>query len=351
MPGVLGDLLREESEARALGQRGRAVFAEQAGATGRTVEVLAGADGAGRATSGGDDSSPIGLLRPLAPLYGAAVAWKRRLYARGAWRSEALEGAVISVGSLSAGGAGKTPMVLLLAEMLGRRGYAVRILTRGYGRGSGAVERVDPAGDAWRGMGMSRCCWRGGRGCRCMWARTAVEAGRMAAGDACGRGRGVPAGRWISASAAAAGSGCGFADAPRMWRTCCCRRAICGSRSADVAGGGRGGGAGGGGGGAGGLCEGDVGRGGTAADVEDTADGCTGGRRARRSGRRRPLVFCGVARPEGFFAMLEAEGIEAAGRVRFPDHHAFGERDVTRLVAEQSGARERMDSVRRRRMR
>ncbi len=54
---------------------------------------------------------------------------------------------VISVGSVSAGGAGKTPVALMLAEMLERGGFAVRILTRGYGRRSTGVERVAPAGD------------------------------------------------------------------------------------------------------------------------------------------------------------------------------------------------------------
>jgi tetraacyldisaccharide 4'-kinase len=63
-----------------------------------------------------------------------------------------LQNTVISVGSVSAGGAGKTPVVLMLTEMLRHRGYAVRILTRGYGRGSVAVERVEPFDDAnWLG--------------------------------------------------------------------------------------------------------------------------------------------------------------------------------------------------------
>jgi tetraacyldisaccharide 4'-kinase len=59
-----------------------------------------------------------------------------------------LDSPVISVGSCSVGGAGKTPMVLLLAQILKKRGYEVSILTRGYGRHSRGVERVNPAGDA-----------------------------------------------------------------------------------------------------------------------------------------------------------------------------------------------------------
>ncbi len=61
--------------------------------------------------------------------------------------SKQLGNPVISVGSVSAGGAGKTPVVLMLTEMLVRGGFAVKILTRGYGRRSKGVERVAPTGD------------------------------------------------------------------------------------------------------------------------------------------------------------------------------------------------------------
>jgi tetraacyldisaccharide 4'-kinase len=92
------------------------------------------------------------LLLPLAPLYGAALALKRQLY-RWRWlKPRRLENPVISVGSVSAGGAGKTPVVLMLAEILRHRGYAVRILTRGYKRISRSTVRVEPFDDAaWHG--------------------------------------------------------------------------------------------------------------------------------------------------------------------------------------------------------
>src|SRR5258708_14977244 len=91
-------------------------------------------------------------LLPLAPLYAAALAMKRRLFQMGWLKQKRLESPVISVGSVSAGGAGKTPMVLLLARMLRHRGYAVRILTRGYKRRAEATSRVEPFDDpAWQG--------------------------------------------------------------------------------------------------------------------------------------------------------------------------------------------------------
>src|SRR5580704_16657612 len=88
------------------------------------------------------------VLLPFAPLYGAGLAIKKMMFRRGWLKQNHLPSPVISVGSVSAGGAGKTPMVLLLAEILRRRGYAVRILTRGYRRTSELIERVEPYDDA-----------------------------------------------------------------------------------------------------------------------------------------------------------------------------------------------------------
>jgi tetraacyldisaccharide 4'-kinase len=53
---------------------------------------------------------------------------------------------VVSVGNLSAGGSGKTPFVLLLGELLKARGIKFDVLSRGYGRRSKGVLLVDPAG-------------------------------------------------------------------------------------------------------------------------------------------------------------------------------------------------------------
>jgi tetraacyldisaccharide 4'-kinase len=54
---------------------------------------------------------------------------------------------VVSVGSLSAGGAGKTPVVIALAKLLRDRGWEVDVLSRGYGRDGTGVERVQPHSD------------------------------------------------------------------------------------------------------------------------------------------------------------------------------------------------------------
>lgn len=92
------------------------------------------------------------LLLPLSPVYGAVLAVKEQMFRWGWLKRKHLHSPVISVGSVSAGGAGKTPVVLMLAGILRHRGYAVRILTRGYRRSSSVTERVEPFDDAaWLG--------------------------------------------------------------------------------------------------------------------------------------------------------------------------------------------------------
>jgi len=46
-----------------------------------------------------------------------------------------------------------------------------------------------------------------------------------------------------------------------------------------------------------------------------------------------PVVFCGIARPEQFFAQVRATGIRPAFEVAFRDHHSFSPRDVEQLLA------------------
>ena len=70
------------------------------------------------------------LLRPLSALYTAAAERDRR---RKLARRRRLARPVVSVGNLTVGGTGKTPVTAFLAERLRDRGFHVAILTRGYG--------------------------------------------------------------------------------------------------------------------------------------------------------------------------------------------------------------------------
>jgi tetraacyldisaccharide 4'-kinase len=72
------------------------------------------------------------LLWPLSAAYSLGARLRVRLYRAGIFRQRTLKGVVISVGNLTVGGTGKTPMVLWLAERLLAEGKSVAILTRGY---------------------------------------------------------------------------------------------------------------------------------------------------------------------------------------------------------------------------
>lgn len=81
-------------------------------------------------------------------IYRAAVGTRNLLYDRGILRTHKLAGPVVSVGNISAGGAGKTPFVILLGELLKNGGVAFDVLSRGYGRATRGVRLVDPSGSA-----------------------------------------------------------------------------------------------------------------------------------------------------------------------------------------------------------
>jgi tetraacyldisaccharide 4'-kinase len=72
------------------------------------------------------------ILSPFSLLYGAIAHLRARAYRTGMLKSRRLGGTVISVGNLTVGGTGKTPMVLWIAERLLASGQKVAILTRGY---------------------------------------------------------------------------------------------------------------------------------------------------------------------------------------------------------------------------
>jgi tetraacyldisaccharide 4'-kinase len=270
------------------------------------------------------------LLLPLAPLYGAALAIKRRLFRWGWLKRRRLQSTVISVGSVSAGGAGKTPMVLMLARALRHRGYAVRILTRGYKRSSDYTTRVEPFDDAaWHGDEPVLLAQRSG--VPVYEGADRYEAGVMAEQN-------EPSEKLVVH----------LLDDGFQHRRL--------ARDVDIV-----------------LL--------TQADVEDTllpagnlreplaaladadivvlreeeADslrsvvaGLSAPRKApsiwviRRAlslgegGKvalpTRPFAFCGIARPESFTQMLAAHGYEPMETMIFPDHHAYDDGDVHRLL-------------------
>lgn len=95
----------------------------------------------------------------ISSLYGAVATWRRQWYARDPARSRALVRPVVSIGNLSVGGSGKTPIVEYIARQLLEHGERPAILTRGYARrrsspgvtvvsdGTAVLADLDAAGD------------------------------------------------------------------------------------------------------------------------------------------------------------------------------------------------------------
>ncbi len=73
------------------------------------------------------------LLLPLALSFGALAAVRRWLYRRGVLRAQSAPRPVIVVGNIVAGGAGKTPMVIALVQLLRQLGYRPGVISRGHG--------------------------------------------------------------------------------------------------------------------------------------------------------------------------------------------------------------------------
>jgi tetraacyldisaccharide 4'-kinase len=259
------------------------------------------------------------LLQPLAWAYGAGAA-ARHAAARG-WRAGV---PVICVGNLVAGGAGKTPVVLALAERLRARGRSPHILSRGYGGGLKGPVAVDPqrhdaaeVGDEPLLLAAAAPTWVARD--RVAGARAAIAAGadllllddglqnpRLAktlslvvvdGAYGFGNGRMLPAGPLREPVAA------GLARAHAVVRM-----------GADEAG----------------LAPLLAGR--TVLGARLVALD------AERLRSAAVVAFAGIARPEKFFALLEAAGARLIERRRFPDHHPYAS-------AELGDLRRRRDAV------
>jgi len=250
----------------------------------------------------------------LSSIFGAGVRVRNALYDRGIARARKLSGPVISVGNLSVGGSGKTPFVLVLGELLTARGVKFDILSRGYGRRTRGVARVDPGGSP-RDFGDEPLLLARRLSVPVIVGEDRYEAGLFAEKsfgpqlhllddgfqhralardfdivlvtpeDA--RDRLLPAGRLREpvtslsrADAVVLASGASPQafplDGKLLWRV---RRGI---------------------------------------SVTNVP--------------ARPVVFCGIARPQSFLLQLGTAGIEPVAQALFRDHHAYSERDIQDLL-------------------
>lgn len=87
------------------------------------------------------------LLFPFSLLYATAMSIRNRQYQRGSRPISAFERMVISVGNLSTGGTGKSPMIEYLIRLLKDR-YALATISRGYGRKTKGTRIASEADDS-----------------------------------------------------------------------------------------------------------------------------------------------------------------------------------------------------------
>jgi tetraacyldisaccharide 4'-kinase len=253
---------------------------------------------------------------PLSAIYGVVVGARNALYEHRLLHSRVLQGSVISVGNLSAGGSGKTPFVILLGELLRARGIRYDVLSRGYGRKSRGVLMVEPTGLP-RDFGDEPLLMARRLQVPVVVGEDRYEAGRFAEArfgpqihllDDGFQHRGLardfdivlvtpedardsllPTGRLREpvralerADAVVLASGASAESFPVagkvVWRA---RRGI-ETRNLDVP--------------------------------------------------PRPLVFCGIARPQNFLLHLRTAGIDPVAEAFFRDHHAYTEKDIRDLL-------------------
>lgn len=74
------------------------------------------------------------MFSPFSLIYRAITKMRISLYEKGLLRSSSLEISTISIGNITVGGTGKTPLVAFVAQILAGKGEKVCVLTRGYGR-------------------------------------------------------------------------------------------------------------------------------------------------------------------------------------------------------------------------
>jgi tetraacyldisaccharide 4'-kinase len=247
-------------------------------------------------------------------IYGAVVGARNGLYDRGWLNSRRLQGPVVSVGNVSAGGAGKTPFVILLGALLLTRGIRFDVLSRGYGRKTSGVLEVDPAGLP-QEFGDEPLLMARRLGVPVVVGEDRYEAGR------CAEERHGPQMHLLDDGFQHRGLARDFdivlvtaEDArDRLIPAGRLREPLMALRRADAV----------------------VLSGGGAAEAFDLA-GKTVWRVRRgimaRNTPPRPLVFCGIARPKNFILQLRTAGVDPVAEALFRDHHAYTQRDIRDLL-------------------
>ena len=262
-------------------------------------------------------------LAPVGAVYGAITA--HRMTTAGA----RIGVPVLCIGNFVVGGAGKTPTALAVAARLAARGQSPAFVSRGYGRRSGrgtrgTVTRVEPSRDMAEDVGDEPLLLARAAPCYVSDDRLAAAMAAVAAGatvvvmDDGFQNPGLGKDASLVAVDGATGVGNGFclpagplrAPLSRQWATTTLLAVI-------------------GAGSAGDAVAAEAVRHGIGVlhgTLEPDADAVAALR------NRRLLGFSGIGRPEKFFETLTGCGLDLAGRLGFPDHHAFTENDRNALL-------------------
>jgi len=255
-------------------------------------------------------------MNPLTGLYGAATALRNILFDRGVLSSRRLRQPVVSVGNLSVGGSGKTPFVIALGELLKARGVRFDVLSRGYGRKTRGVLVVETGGTA-SDFGDEPLLIARRLGVPVIVGESRYAAGRLAEQkfqpqlhilDDGFQHRSLARDFDIVLMTER-----DFED--RMLPSGRLREPLASLRRADAI-----------------VLPRDF-------SLQAIGSLAQQGKLIWQTQREiftpavpvAPIVFCGIARPQQFFAQVRAAGITPAAEVEFRDHHAYDRKDIERL--------------------
>jgi tetraacyldisaccharide 4'-kinase len=283
----------------------------------------------------------------MSMVYRAAIGARSVLYRTGVISTHELNAPVISVGNLTTGGTGKTPLVEWLARACARDGHRVCILTRGYGRsrprervvvsdGDALLADAEVGGDeprllAERLRGIAAVISDADRVAAGLWARKNLHCnlfiiddgfqhrrlGRdldivtIDASDPWGGGNLLPAGRLREPRKELARADCVVVtrsdQAPSISELLNKLEKVSGGRAL--------------------LVSRMVLTGARAVLTEGHGN-------VSLSGLETPIAaFCGIGNPEAFFRQLRTSGHELRSTHAFPDHHVYSQHDISRLTA------------------